>query len=243
MSSLQDRVARAMLSIVPADGSTIGNTALRREIEKQLQSEGLAMGDDDYWQAHSALVADGVLVKGPGRGGSVRRAPAGAKVEPKSSGDLADDAGGFALQVQLTPEPLGAQTTPKAPASAKRPTAPGTRSAAGEAAQIISYRHADKRKNNPEVGMVTPATDPEAGKDIDALKGITALKVQMNTDLLTEDLKKARASNQSFWLMGQPEVEVHALKDGRYEVEVHGFDYFDTVKGELVSGGKRNIAM
>src|SRR3989338_1943233 len=32
------------------------------------------------------------------------------------------------------------------------------------AAQIISYRHADKRKNNPEVGIVTPATDPEAGK-------------------------------------------------------------------------------
>ncbi|HRM00533.1 MAG TPA: DNA methyltransferase, partial [Acidovorax sp.] len=48
------------------------------------------------------------------------------------------------------------------------------------------------------------AFDPEAAKDIDALKGITALKVQMNTDLLTEDLKKARASNQSFWLMGQP---------------------------------------
>jgi len=85
--------------------------------------------------------------------------------------------------------------------------------------------------------------DPEAAKDIDALKGITALKAQMNTDLLTEDLKKARASNQSFWLMGQPEVEVRTLKDGRFEVEVHGFDYFDTVKGELVSGGKRNIAM
>ena len=34
----------------------------------------------------------------------------------------------------------------------------------GSAAQIISYRHADKRKNNPEVGIVTPATDPEAGK-------------------------------------------------------------------------------
>ena len=61
----------------------------------------------------------------------------------------------------------------------------------------------------------------------------------MNTDLLTEDLKKARASNQSFWLMGQPDVEVRKRKDGRYEVEVHGFDYFDTAKGELVSGGKR----
>lgn len=85
--------------------------------------------------------------------------------------------------------------------------------------------------------------DPEAAKDIDGLKGIVALKAQMNTDLLTEDLKKAKSSNQSFWLMGQPEVEVRQLKDGSYEVEVHGFDYFDTVKGELVSGGKSKIAM
>src|SRR5262249_2203176 len=75
--------------------------------------------------------------------------------------------------------------------------------------------------------------DPEAAKDIDAIKGITALKAQMNTDLLTEDLKKARASNQSFWLMGQPDVEIRKRKDGKYEVEVNGFDYFDTVKGEL----------
>lgn len=85
--------------------------------------------------------------------------------------------------------------------------------------------------------------DPEAAKDIDHMKGIVALKAQMNTDLLTEDLKKARASNQSFWLMGQPDVEVRKLKNGDFEVEVHGFDYFDTVKGELVSGGKGRIAM
>ena len=85
--------------------------------------------------------------------------------------------------------------------------------------------------------------DPEAAKDIDNIKGITALKVQMNTDLLTEDLKKARACNESFWLMGQPEVEVRKLKDGNYQVEVHGFDYFDTATGELKSGGKKNIAM
>ena len=87
------------------------------------------------------------------------------------------------------------------------------------------------------------AFDPEAAKDIDALRGITALKAQMNTDLLTEDLKKARASNQSFWLMGQPDVEVRQRPDGLYEVEVHGFDYFDTIKGELISGGKNKIAL
>jgi adenine-specific DNA-methyltransferase len=34
------------------------------------------------------------------------------------------------------------------------------------------------------------------------------LKVQMNADLLTDDLKKKRASNESFWLIGQPDVVV-----------------------------------
>lgn len=85
--------------------------------------------------------------------------------------------------------------------------------------------------------------DPEAAKDIDNIKGVQALKVHMNTDLLTDDLKKGRASNQSFWLMGQPDVEVHELKGGKLQVEVHGFDYFDTKTGELKSGGKKNIAM
>ena len=52
--------------------------------------------------------------------------------------------------------------------------------------------------------------DPEAAKDIDETNwpGVTLLKAQMNADLLTEDLKKKRASNESFWLIGQPDVEV-----------------------------------
>ncbi|MGK2900979.1 MAG: site-specific DNA-methyltransferase [Burkholderiaceae bacterium] len=87
--------------------------------------------------------------------------------------------------------------------------------------------------------------DPEAAKDIDETRwpGVNLLKAQMNTDLLTEDLKKARSSNQSFWLMGQPDVHLAELPDGRWQVEVNGFDYFDTARGELISGGKTKIAM
>ncbi|MDO8910692.1 MAG: site-specific DNA-methyltransferase [Phenylobacterium sp.] len=89
------------------------------------------------------------------------------------------------------------------------------------------------------------AFDPEAAKDIDEVNwpGVTLLKAQMNTDLLTEDLKRARASNQSFWLIGQPDVELRRRKDGLWEVEVNGFDYFDPKAGDLVSGGKKQIAM
>ena len=87
--------------------------------------------------------------------------------------------------------------------------------------------------------------DPEAAKDIDEtnVPEMTFLKAQMNTDLLTEDLKKNRASNQSFWLMGQPDVELRQREDGRWEVEVHGFDYFNPREGNVVSGGKQQIAM
>lgn len=87
--------------------------------------------------------------------------------------------------------------------------------------------------------------DPEAAKDIDemAVPGMTFLKVQMNTDLLTEDLKKNRSNNQSFWLMGQPEVDLHKREDGLWQVEVNGFDYFNPKTGEIEGGGKKQIAM
>ena len=88
---------------------------------------------------------------------------------------------------------------------------------------------------------------PEAGQLVDnaMLPGVTVLKVQMNTDLMTEDLKKKRSSNQSFWLVGQPDVElIHdkRTKD-RYRVRVHGFDYYDVKTGKVKSGTDSNIAM
>lgn len=123
----------------------------------------------------------------------------------------------------------------------------GPEHAALEQRQVaLALNDAEKLRPSPKMIVFCAFTfDPEAAKDVDEIKwpGVTLLKAQMNTDLLTEDLKKARSSNQSFWLMGQPDVEVRLLKDGKYEVEVHGFDYFDTVKGELVSGGKSKIAM
>ena len=86
--------------------------------------------------------------------------------------------------------------------------------------------------------------DPEAAKDIDELKwpGVDVLKAQMNTDLLTTDLKKKRASNESFWLMGQPDVELKK-QGNKYVVVVNGFDYYNTKTGEIESGDASKIAM
>ena len=123
----------------------------------------------------------------------------------------------------------------------------GPEHAALEQRQVaLALNEAEKLRPAPKfIIFAAFEFDPEAAKDIDEIRwpGVTLLKAKMNADLLTDDLKKGRASNQSFWLMGQPDVEVHKQKDGRYVVEVHGFDYFDTAKGELVSGGKGKIAM
>ena len=91
--------------------------------------------------------------------------------------------------------------------------------------------------------------DPEASKDIDETNwpGMTLLKAQMNADLLTEDLKKKRASNESFWLIGQPDVALervsHGEDEGKVRVRVQGFDYYNTKTGNVESGDAYRISI
>ena len=91
--------------------------------------------------------------------------------------------------------------------------------------------------------------DPEARKDIEETNwpGMTLLEAQMNADLLTEDLKKKRSSNESFWLIGQPDISVKHITtgedSGKLIVEVLGFDYYNPKSGSVDSGGKGDIAM
>ncbi len=102
--------------------------------------------------------------------------------------------------------------------------------------------------------------DPEAAKDIDETNwpGVTLLKAQMNADLLTDDLKKKRASNESFWLIGQPDVRLERIAPSpqpsptgrgskgegvQWRVSVEGFDYYNTRTGGIESGGAGQIAI
>ncbi|MCX6865273.1 MAG: site-specific DNA-methyltransferase [Verrucomicrobia bacterium] len=91
--------------------------------------------------------------------------------------------------------------------------------------------------------------DPEAAKDIDETRwpGVTLVKAHMNADMLTDDLKKKRASNESFWMVGQPDVHLRQIMkgddSGLWECEVLGFDYFNPKTGEIESGGPDRIAV
>lgn len=89
--------------------------------------------------------------------------------------------------------------------------------------------------------------DEEAAKDIDETPekfvGFKLLKAHINMDLQTEDLKKNKNTNQSFWLIGSPDIRLKKLENEKVQVEVFGFDYYNPKTGEVDSGGKKNIAM
>jgi adenine-specific DNA-methyltransferase len=114
----------------------------------------------------------------------------------------------------------------------------------------LAIQEAQTLKPNPDMILFAAFQfDPEAAKDIDETNwpGVTLLRVQMNADLFTDDLKKKRTSNDSFWLLGQPDVQLKKIETGedkgKFQIEVKGFDYYDTKTGNVISGSDKNIAM
>lgn len=65
-------LAQALLAAVPEDGGSIGNQALY----ERLKSQFTGLSEEQFWESRDALIGEGVLVKGRGRGGSVLRAQA-----------------------------------------------------------------------------------------------------------------------------------------------------------------------
>jgi hypothetical protein len=61
--NLQARLAEILLSLLPGDGATVGNAALRRPIETRLRAEGPASTVADYWQVQAGLMAVPIAAK------------------------------------------------------------------------------------------------------------------------------------------------------------------------------------
>jgi len=119
-------------------------------------------------------------------------------------------------------------------------------------ARVVELAIEEARQLKPNILLFCAFQfDEEAAKDIDEtsekLIGFKLLKAHMNMDLQTDDLKKQRNSNQSFWLIGQPDVRVHEIEKGddkgKVKIEVAGFDYYNPKTGAIDSGGSKNIAM
>ncbi len=61
------KLGEALLAAVPVDGSSIGNQTLFERLKAQFPE----ISEEQLWAARDALIEQGVLVKGRGRGGSV----------------------------------------------------------------------------------------------------------------------------------------------------------------------------
>ena len=66
---MSDSLSNLILSLTPEDGSTIGNGAMMALLREQVST----LTDDDYVAARDALVDEGLLGRGKGRGGSIFR--------------------------------------------------------------------------------------------------------------------------------------------------------------------------
>lgn len=119
-------------------------------------------------------------------------------------------------------------------------------------ARVVELAIEEARQLKPNILLFCAFQfDEEAAKDIDEtpekLLGFKLLKAHMNMDLQTDDLKKKKTGNQSFWLIGQPDVRVHEIEKGddkgKVKIEVAGFDYYNPKTGAIDSGGSNKIAM
>ncbi|MBQ7560657.1 MAG: site-specific DNA-methyltransferase, partial [Synergistaceae bacterium] len=69
------------------------------------------------------------------------------------------------------------------------------------------------------------------------------LVVNMNTDLMTQDLRRKLHTDSLFWFVGQPDIMLEKLDSGKYRVKVLGFDYYNVSAGRIESGNTDKIAM
>lgn len=128
----------SLLALVPKDGTTIGNTKLR---------ELLGWDADRYDRARDTLVAQGVLEKGRGRGGAVKRAGAAPGVKE----EMFDAADVNSMAPTDLEQAAKKATTKKAKAAAK-----------ASASGVMAYQHSSaSRKNIPPAGLATKHTVQE----------------------------------------------------------------------------------
>src|SRR5690606_32600666 len=124
----QTRLRELLLATVPEDGSTIGNVSLLREVQRALEAEGRKYDEDAVNAVREQLIAEGVLGKGRGRGGSVYRKASA----PEIGGDS-----------------VGAARTAS---SNQAPAAAPMESVLGDG-QYGSYRYPDEATLRPDVGL------------------------------------------------------------------------------------------
>src|ERR1700690_1500359 len=77
-----ERLSDILFDLVPADGATKGNVTLLEELRESAKKKlQIDLTDEAYWEVRNDLIAQGLIEKGRGRGGSVYR----VQVKPKDT--------------------------------------------------------------------------------------------------------------------------------------------------------------
>lgn len=126
----KNELREAILALVPADGTTIGNKSLMEDI----RAHGLEVADEEYHSVKNEMVGEGLLGRGRGRGGSVYRTDEpeqspGSSQKPSTSSDSTPEAGGEQ-----------AETRPR-------------ETAASPAGPYGTYQHDTQTASRPDVGV------------------------------------------------------------------------------------------
>jgi adenine-specific DNA-methyltransferase len=148
----QQQLEALLLGLLPDDHSTVGNITLLPQFLEAAQAGGISppASEDDFKTTRESLVASGQAVKGKGRGGATARATGAERPA-------------FDLNAPVVPVPASPQASKQT--KAQPPKAKAASPDAGEP-QVLAYRYADRRKNNPEVGLVNEARDPQQPKTV-----------------------------------------------------------------------------
>lgn len=133
------QLGEALLAAVPVDGSSIGNQTLFERLKAQLPE----ISEEQLWAARDALIEQGVLVKGRGRGGSVLRAQA-------SGSSLADQVLNKARErmAPVNTEEVSAGYVVQAAEAVKKTKAPKQQATSIEAMEKTLWATADKLRAN-----------------------------------------------------------------------------------------------
>ncbi|MBX9764202.1 MAG: type I restriction-modification system subunit M [Pseudomonadaceae bacterium] len=133
------QLGEALLAAVPVDGSSIGNQTLFERLKAQLPE----ISEEQLWVARDALIEQGVLVKGRGRGGSVLRAHV-------SGSSLADQVLNKARErmAPVNTEEVSAGYVVQAAAAVKKAKAPKQQATSIEAMEKTLWATADKLRAN-----------------------------------------------------------------------------------------------
>jgi len=134
-----NELEQALLALVPVDGSSIGNQTLFERLKAQLPG----ISEEQLWAARDALIEQGVLVKGRGRGGSVLRAQT-------SGSSLADQVLNKARErmAPVNTEEVSAGYVVQAAAAVKKAKAPKQQATSIEAMEKTLWATADKLRAN-----------------------------------------------------------------------------------------------